>query len=239
MSGFDRCAERYDEQRPADANWWRVFERLVELGALRGQRVLDVGCGTGRLAAALAEREHARVFGIDASSAMVEQARARGVNARVGRAEALPFKPAWFDAVVLRMVLHLLDRPRALGQAVRVLAPSGRLVIASEDPESFGRVWFARFFPSVPAIDGARFPSAGTLIGELAAAGLARVTVEPLLQERTISRDQALDLLESRAYSTFELLEPAEYAEGLARARAELPPELHYRFEWLLAVAAR
>jgi SAM-dependent methyltransferase len=237
--GFDRCAARYDEQRPVDANWWEVFERLVALGQVRGRRVLELGCGTGRLSQALQEREHARVFALDASPAMVEQARAREVNARLGRAEALPFKPGWFDAVVMRMVLHLLDRRRALAEAARVLAPDGRVVIASEDPASFERVWFARYFPSVPELDRGRFPSGEALAAELAAAGLPAVTIETLSQERTISRAQALDLIESKAYSTFELLDPVEYAGGLDRARVELPEELHYRFDWLLAVAAR
>ena len=237
--GFDRCAARYHEQRPADGNWWELFERLVSLGELRGQRVLELGCGTGRLSEALREREHARVFALDASPAMVEKARARGVNVRLGRAEALPFKPGYFDAVLMRMVLHLLDRPRALAQASRVLAPAGRVVIATEDPASFEQVWFARYFPSVPALDGGRFPGAGQLAGELAAAGLPSLRIEELHQQRTISRAKALDIIESKAYSTFELIEPAEYDEGLLRARAELPEELHYRFDWLLAIATR
>ena len=139
--------------------------------------MLEVGCGTGRLAEALAERELARVWAVDASEAMVERARALGVNARVARAEALPFKQGWYDAVVMRMVIHLLDRRRAFAEAARVLGPEGRLVIATEDPASFDDVWFARYFPSVPELDRARFPSAEALREELAArraAGRAR-----------------------------------------------------------------
>jgi SAM-dependent methyltransferase len=237
--GFDRCAARYEEHRPVDANWWQVFERVVELGELRGRRVLEVGCGTGRLAEALGERERCKVFAVDASVAMVEHARARGVNARRARAEALPFKPGWFDTVVMRMVIHLLDRRRAFAEAARVLAADGRIVIATEDPASFSQVWFARYFPSVPAIDGARFPSEEALRGELAAAGFSPVRIEQLQQTRTISRAQALDLIGARAYSTFDLLPPTEYRAGLARAEAELPEELRYRFDWLLAVGSR
>ena len=237
--GFDGRAERYEELRPLDANWWETFDALVRLGELRGLRVLEVGCGTGRLAHALEERERARVWAVDASPAMVARARALGVNARVARAEALPFKAGWFDAVVMRMALHLLDRPRALAQAERVIGPGGRVVIATEDPASFDHVWFTRYFPSVPAIDGARFPHVSGLRDELAAAGLPTIRIEELSQRRTISRERALDLIRSRAYSTFDLLPPAEYAEGLARAEAELPERLDYRFDWLLAAAGR
>ena len=201
--------------------------------------MLEIGCGTGRLASALAERARARVWALDASQAMVALARERGVNARVGRAEQLPFKPAAFDAVVMRMVLHLLDRPRALQQVARVLAPDGKILVATEDPASFAAVWFARYFPSVPSIDAARFPSADTLTAELVAAGLPRVEIVLLRQERTISRTQALDIITSKAYSTFELLDPVEFEAGAARAAAELPEALSYSFDWLVAVASR
>lgn len=236
---FDRCAGRYDEQRPADTNWWEVFGRIASLGGLRGARVLDVGCGTGRLAEGLSEREGARVWGIERSEEMVAKARERGVNARVGRAESLPFRPGWFDAVVMRMVIHLLDRPRALAESARVLAPGGRIVVATEDVDGFDGAWLTAFFPSVPAIDRARFPSAKALQAELAEAGFADVRLERLRQQRTISRADALDIIGTRAYSTFALIDHDEYARGLARAEAELRDELSYTFDWLLAVATR
>ena len=237
--GFDGRAARYEELRPVDENWWEVFDALVRLGELRGERVLEVGCGTGRLSEALEERERARVWAVDASEAMVERAKAIGVNAKVARAELLPFKAGWFDAVVMRMMIHLADRPRAFTQAARVLGPHGRLVIATEDPASFDNVWFARYFPSVPAIDGLRFPSRRTLEAELTAAGLPTVRIERMNQHRSQTREKALDVIRSRAFSTFDLVPADEYATGLAQAEAELPEQFEYSFDWLLAVAAR
>jgi SAM-dependent methyltransferase len=238
-SGFDRCAARYDELRPVDANWWQLFDRLVELGELRGARVLEIGCGTGRLADALAERALARVWAVDASAEMVARAKTLGVNARVARAEALPFKRGWFDAAVMRMSVHLVDRPRAFAEIDRILSPAGRLAIATEDPGHFDDVWFARWFPSVPELDRARFPDEPTLRAELAAAGLADVRIERLSQERSISRETGLDIMRSKIFSTFELLPPEEYAAGLARAEKDFPERLDYRFHWLIAVARR
>jgi SAM-dependent methyltransferase len=238
-SGFDGRAARYEELRPVDANWWEIFDAVVRLGELRGGRVLEVGCGTGRLSEALEQRELARVWAVDASPAMVERAKAIGVNARVARAEALPFKAGWFDAVVMRMMIHLADRPRAFEQAARVLGPNGRLTIASEDPASFENVWFTRFFPSVPAIDRARFPGPEALQTELDAVGLPVVRIERLTQRREQSREKALDVIRSKAFSTFDLLPADEYSSGLARAEAELPERFEYSFDWLLAVASR
>ena len=234
---FDRCAARYEELRPVDDNWWQTYEAIVRAGELRGKRVLEVGCGTGRLAQALEQREAARMWAVDASSEMVARTKLLGVNARVARAEALPFKRGWFDAVVMRMVVHLTDRRRAFAEAARVLAPGGVVVIATEDPASFDDVWFARFFPSVPALERSRFPGEGALRSELSAVGLGDVSVEHVAQQRAITREQALDIIRSKAYSTFELLAGAEYEAGLARAEAELPAELGYQFFWLIVSA--
>jgi SAM-dependent methyltransferase len=238
-AAFDRCAARYDELRPQDAGWWELFDRLVALGELRGERVLEVGCGTGRLAQALDERALARVWAVDASSEMVARTKSLGVNARVARAEALPFKRGWFGAVVMRMALHLLDRPRALAEASRVLAPNGRLLIASMDPDRFDDVWFGRWFPSVAELERGRFPDETTLRAELEAAGLPEVQIERLAQARTMAHAHGLDVVRSKAYSTFELLPPEEYERGLALAEAEPPAEISYTFGWLLAVARR
>src|SRR5262249_25051144 len=86
---FGARAHVSDRLRPTDAAWWEAFDALVELGDLRGRRVLDVGCGTGRLAAALAEKAAAKVWGVDASPEMVAVAK-ESLPASVGvrRADA-------------------------------------------------------------------------------------------------------------------------------------------------------
>src|SRR6266536_5390634 len=70
---FGRRAVTYDELRPVDDDWREVCEALVREGDLAGRRVLDVGCGTGRFAAALTDRS--RVWAVDPSPEMLEVAR--------------------------------------------------------------------------------------------------------------------------------------------------------------------
>jgi ubiquinone/menaquinone biosynthesis C-methylase UbiE len=235
---FEQVAGRYDELRPTDESWWRVFDAIVELGDLRGRRVLEVGAGTARLSAALAERAYAKVWATDASAAMVEQAKAAGVNARVASAESLPFKQGWFERAVARMSVHLFDRPRAFAQLHRVLASGGCAVVATVDPERFGKGWYDAYFPSAAAVDRARFPSAEVLEDELRAAGFA-VRVERLELGRTLTRERALDSVRGRAFSTFSLLPDEEYERGLARAEAELPETVEFLQRWLLVRADR
>ena len=78
---FGLLAERYDRLRPADANWLEVADAIWAEGDMRGRRVLDVGCGTGRLSALLAERG-AKVWGIDSSGEMLERAQDEGSTER-------------------------------------------------------------------------------------------------------------------------------------------------------------
>ena len=236
---FGPRAAQYDELRPIDDAWWRSFEEIVRAGDLRGRRVLEVGCGTGRFSHALEERELARAWAVDSSSEMVERAKALGVNARVSRGEALPFKSGWFDRAVLRMAAHLVDRPRVFAEVSRVLAPSGRVVVATHDPDSFDDIWLTKLFPSVPAIERARFPDEPTLRAELAGAGFGIIRFARFEVERTLDRDHAIATIREKAFSTFDLLPPDEYAEGLARAETELPKTFAHRFPWLLAVADR
>ena len=236
---FSHKAARYDELRPVDENWWLIFETLVREGDLRGRRVLDVGCGTGRFAAALAPQ--ARVWGVDASPEMLAVARTRvprGVGLKLGRAEELPFKSGYFDRAVLNLVVHLVDRPRAFRELRRVLAPGGLVAIASFDASYFGGYWLNAFFPSLAVIDRARFPAAEDLSAELTEAGFSPPRLLRLSGRGRHEREAALERVRGRHISTLDLLDEAEYAAGLERAERELPEVIEYSIEWLLAFAA-
>jgi arsenite methyltransferase len=105
-------------------------KRLVErLGLAPGARVLDVGCGTGRLTRWIAERVAGNVVGIDPLEDRIDVARSHASTARfeIGRAEDLgAFEDASFDAVCLSAVLHwVADKASALAEIRRVLRPGG------------------------------------------------------------------------------------------------------------------
>ena len=215
-SHFRAVAGSYDRMRPADDRWWEVFERIVAAGNLDGRRTLDVGCGTGTFAAALANRG-AKVWGVDASTEMLAQARAKGSRARFkeGNAEALPFKDGWFERVVMR------------------------IVIASFDPKHFSSHWLSGLFPSLVEIDEARFPDADTLEGEFRVAGFVEPAFERLAQPGRVSRSEALERIRGRYITTLRLIDDAEFERGLAAAEAALPAEVEHKVVWLLASAEK
>jgi ubiquinone/menaquinone biosynthesis C-methylase UbiE len=217
-----------------DDNWRDLMHELALAGDLVGKRVLDVGCGTGRLAAALRERG-SRVWGVDPSPEMVRVAKERGVNAKVATAEQLPFKEGWFERAVLWLTVHLLDRPRAFSELRRVLADGGRIAIATFDPSHFDRFWLNELFPSLERIDRDRFPTEEDLVEELRASGF-QPHVRRLSQRAEITREAALGRIRGRHISTFDLLSEEEYEAGIGRAEQELPEEIRYALEWLIVI---
>jgi ubiquinone/menaquinone biosynthesis C-methylase UbiE len=136
----------------------------------------------------------ARVVAIDLSSRMVELARERGVDAREGDVQALPFEDESFDCAVANwMLYHAPDIDRALAELRRVLRPGGRLVATTNGKRHLEELWLLvgrdksketrhffsddgeelllRYFGSVDRVDvesAMTFPDAATVRGYFA-----------------------------------------------------------------------
>ena len=120
-----------------------VYERLIPppdpevLGSLLGlsaeHGLLDAAGGTGRVSGALAGSAGVVVV-CDVSPRMLEQARKKGLETVQAELEALPFADATFDRILLVDAFHhVKDQRVALRELLRVLKPSGRLVIEEPD----------------------------------------------------------------------------------------------------------
>ena len=132
VTGFDYEAKRWGasriEPRPSYVQGLKL--RLL-LDALRGRNgdVLDIGCGAGNVARAIAEsRPELRVHGVDVSAGALEVARraAPEVDFQLAAAESLPFQDESMSAVVMLDVLEHLENPAAVLREIRrVLRPGG------------------------------------------------------------------------------------------------------------------
>jgi malonyl-CoA O-methyltransferase len=148
-AGYDRWAEIYDaEDNPLVALEEPQVDRL--LGNVRGLRVADIGCGTGRHALRMAAAG-ARVSATDFSPEMLNKARAKPGAADVefvlhDLAQPLPFPSATFERLVCGLVVeHIRDLPALFAHLRRVCRPAGLIVVSAMHPAMMLRGITARF----------------------------------------------------------------------------------------------
>jgi SAM-dependent methyltransferase len=134
---FGRTAQDYAAHRAGFPK--ELFDRLAAMGIGRsGQRLLDLGTGTGTLARGFAGRG-ASVVGVDPSEPLLTEARRLStgegvrVDFRVGRAEDIDAPDGAFDVVSAGQCWHWFDRPVAASECRRVLRPAGALAICYFD----------------------------------------------------------------------------------------------------------
>jgi SAM-dependent methyltransferase len=147
---YTSAARGYDAAQPG---WGRVIDHSLELARLApGDALLDIGCGPGILAVRAAEQvaPGGSVTGVDVSEGMLEVAREkaaeRGVGEQVafelGDMHALRFADGAFDAVVCSYAMFFARSVTAVGRELwRVLAPGGRLVVATIGEQFFEPMW--------------------------------------------------------------------------------------------------
>src|SRR5262245_13874705 len=118
-------------------------EFMAQLPLRRGDRVLDVACGTGNLAV-IASRVGCEVHGLDIATNLIAQARARaraeGLNITYteGDAEALPYDDTSFDVVVSMYGVMFTPQPgRIVDELRRVTKPGGMIALANWTPTGF------------------------------------------------------------------------------------------------------
>ena len=137
---YDHFAENYSTENESSLlNAYYERPAMIELaGDVDEHRILDAGCGSGPLFAAL-RAKGATVTGVDGSPAMIELARQRlGDDAALHVADLsrpLPFDDGAFDDVVASLVLHYLrDWATPLAELRRLLKPGGRLILSVNHP---------------------------------------------------------------------------------------------------------
>jgi ubiquinone/menaquinone biosynthesis C-methylase UbiE len=256
-------AETYD--RVSDSQFERGKLLVEALGLAQGARVLDVGCGTGRLARWIAERlgPQGSVAGIDPVQERIDVARSRGgpVRYEVGQAEDLgAFEDASFDAVCMTSVFHWVsDKAKALAEARRVLRPGGRLGVTTFPHELSGAGTVARIIepllqraPYVAHIDLSGLPFAKRrdtttdLVSLVLASGLELVElhVTPRISKHA-SGEALVDFIEASFFGNFlrivpEPLRPSLRADLVSALEAQRGPDGVVARDWgVLFVAAR
>ncbi len=170
----------------------QAFRALaVASGARTGDRILDVGCGTGYFVRMLAEiaGPPGAVVGVDAAPEMIAHASSRSrsaanVSFEVGSAGALSFPDSSFDVVVSSLTMHHVapaEQLAAVQEMRRVLRPGGTLLIA-EFQAPTGHAWKLLLGPTGLTAMGHAVPHVEALVAMVGFTEIRRASVPPVLQ---------------------------------------------------------
>ncbi len=129
------------DQRVEEGDDPREFA-FAAVAEVKPGKVLEVGGGEGELAERIRDELGSEVIGVDQSERMVEIQWSKGIDARVGDVQELPFADKEFDAVVAAwMLYHVSDLHRGLAELARVLKPGGRFVAVTNAADHLCELW--------------------------------------------------------------------------------------------------
>lgn len=229
------AAEVYDQFFvPALFQQW-TSPLLEAAGVGPGDRVLDVGCGTGVLTRAAAARVGAdgEATGLDRNEGMLTVARRalEPITWHEGVAEKLPFDDASFDRVVSQFVLMFVEDAAAVaGEMARVLAPGGSVAVATwcsveESPGYAAMVDLLDDIVGEEAADALRGPfslGAPEAVTALLAPAFPDVTVARHEGEARFESLEAWLYTDIRGWTLADMIDDATYAELVGAATSAL-----------------
>ncbi|MEM7044552.1 MAG: class I SAM-dependent methyltransferase [Pseudomonadota bacterium] len=193
-----------------------------------GERILDLGCGDGALTEKL-KAAGADVVGVDSSEAMIDAARKRGLDVRLGNGESLDVDEA-FDAVFSNAALHwMLDPDAVIGSVHRALKPGGRFVGEFGGHGNVAAITVAIMAVAARrGIDGAAirpwyFPTVDAYRARLEAGGFEVASIELIPRPTPLPTDMK-GWLQTMAGAFFAALEENDRPAALAETLALLEP---------------
>lgn len=221
---------------------WKLGEGL--LGALRaqpGERILDLGCGTGQLTAAIAE-SGAGVLGLDASPEMIGQARQNYPRLQFVLQDAATMSfDAEFDAIFSNAALHwILDAEAVVINMARALKPGGRLIAEFGGKGNILRIQeairrvLAGYDPSLADVETRHyFPSVSQYATLLEKHGLEVHSIALFHRPTPLTGEDGMEQwLRQFAFWEFKPLGPQQQRSAMQQVVAELRPVLHDEEGW-------
>lgn len=210
----------------------------------RAREVLEVGCGTGRWVIELQPLVR-RIVGLDYSFGMLQQGQLQDRELLLvdGDANHLPFPPASFDLILsVNALQHYTDQRAFITEARRLLRAGGALAVVNLDPHIGRDRWYLyEYFEGVHAADLRRFPSGGTLLDWMLAAGFTKAewrVAEHIHQEFKGAAILDNPFTQKNGSSQLALLSESAYTAGMNRIQAALTqadgaPPVFVTDQWL------
>ncbi|HEY9676119.1 MAG TPA: methyltransferase domain-containing protein [Waterburya sp.] len=233
-------AELYDSKHAFVSQLGASLIQL--LSPQKGERILDLGCGTGHLTQQIAATE-ATVLGIDSAETMIEQARKNYPTLQfvVEDATNLPFQEE-FDAVFSNAVLHWIKQPELVVSSIwRSLKPGGRFVAEFGGKGNVQAITTAIHNVlhsadyATAAFNPWYFPSIGEYSAILEKQGFELTFATLFARPTPLEGEQGMqNWLQMFAKSLFSIVPTEEQSRFMAQIEAELRPQLYQDGKWLV-----
>jgi ubiquinone/menaquinone biosynthesis C-methylase UbiE len=215
-----RMAKMYNAGRSLGADALRMWAELAGRFVANGtEPVLDLGAGTGRFSAALANSLNAAIIALEPASSMQGQALGSTEDERVhpvsGSAEHLPLGDQSVRAIWASQVLHHVDLDHAASECRRVLVDYGTLLVRGIYADLENQWPLVEYFPELVAVDDAYFPTWSAMRGTLESAGFSLTDSEQVERKLPGGLSELYERTRHRADSGLALLDDSKFDKGL------------------------
>ncbi len=236
---YSKIASFYDNGRSLSEQntiiWLNLISRLS--GASENDKVLDLGCGTGRFSLPMVNSLRFDVTGVDSSIEMLKKAKEKdfnsAVNWLVADASVLVFQSGTFNVVFMSHLLHHVDNPLVvLKECNRVLACPGVVLIRYGALEQIRHDVEHTLFPEVIDIDEGRTPSVELTEKWLIDAGFEDISSKEIIQQTYQDGLSHLNAARVKSTSVLSMISEESFQTGIRRLSEYV--NIHSKDEWLM-----
>jgi ubiquinone/menaquinone biosynthesis C-methylase UbiE len=217
---YDAVASAYARHRGGHGFIVEILQRLHRESP--GDAMLEIGCGTGAYASALAQMNAPTVYAMDLSLQMLRRAPAGDTVAYLqGRAARLPFADGTLDMVFsVNVIHHLRNVAPYFRESLRILRPGGIFCTATDSRAIIERRKpLSHYWPETVPVELERYHALETLRAEMAAAGFCPMGECEGRSEFSVSD---IGAYQDKAYSCLQLIEEEAFLRGLRAMESDL-----------------
>lgn len=240
---YDKIAPNYDNHRRVGGPY---MPHLIQLARqVDAKRVLELGCGTGNSTRAFLQSYPCRLVALDPSEGMLSEARGKDLQyVQLLRASAthVPLSDASIQFVFGVFFLHHVSDVAAVARECRRVLSRGAAAFVTASTHFIKSHPMNRYFPSLPAVDRARFRTGTEIQAALRHAHFPRTRVQTCKTNPQPIDNAYVQKVAAKFISTYELIPPQEFQSGLARLKAEVANaggklKEEVAWEWTLVTA--
>jgi SAM-dependent methyltransferase len=223
---FNKVCDVYDIVRTGDPF---VIKKIIEkTNPEAGDRILDLGCGTGNNAVLLSNTVDSQIYGMDQSEGMLSKAREKNDRIRFLVGDAMDMKDienGYYDLVFMVDVIHHIPDIKVMFKNIyRILKPEGAVMIFTESHDQLKNSRLTtKYFPETLENELKRYPSEDSITTSMNDTGFCCIETEDVKYPAEKGYGEKLiTLAETKSYSMFRMISQDAIDRGIARIKEDL-----------------